>query len=94
MQLLSAGFDRWVNHPLITDSDVPFASVSGIHGPPIAEWVVLNWLVASRKYNTTYEMQKQHEWDSSRKLEFHRCYDHVRRRVGILGYGSIGRQGM
>lgn len=78
---------------MLTDSEIPVTTSSGIHGPPIAEWTVMNWLVASREYNITYENQKKHIWGSV-NLYSHGIQDHVGKKVGILGYGSIGRQSM
>ncbi|CAG7982609.1 unnamed protein product [Penicillium nalgiovense] len=50
----------------------------------------MNWLVSSRKYAKGYEAQKSHLWDrSAYKPGIH---DQVGKKVGILGYGSIGRQ--
>ena len=51
-------------------------------------------LVASRKYNTLYEWQCSHLWDESQggKAIFQSVSDNVNKRLGILGYGSIGRQ--
>uniref|UniRef100_A0A093XMS4 D-2-hydroxyacid dehydrogenase n=1 Tax=Talaromyces marneffei PM1 TaxID=1077442 RepID=A0A093XMS4_TALMA len=58
----SAGADGLINEPYITDTDLPLTTSSGIHGPPISEWVLLNWLVNSKHYNSLYEGQKRHEW--------------------------------
>ncbi|KAL4914605.1 hypothetical protein BDW62DRAFT_213368 [Aspergillus aurantiobrunneus] len=91
IHFFSAGLDNVINDPILTDSDVPVTTSSGIHGPPMAEWTLLNWLVASRKYNFTYENQKKHLW--ARNEEYAKgIQDHVGKKVGILGYGSIGRQ--
>jgi phosphoglycerate dehydrogenase-like enzyme len=80
-----------MQHPILRDTDIPITTSSGIHGPPIAEWTVMNWLVASRKYVKTYEGQKEHQWlDKSHFM--HGMHDQVGKKVGILGYGSIGRQ--
>jgi phosphoglycerate dehydrogenase-like enzyme len=50
----------------------------------------MNWLVSSRKYVNSYESQKSHLWDKAAyKAGIH---DQVGKKVGILGYGSIGRQ--
>jgi phosphoglycerate dehydrogenase-like enzyme len=66
---------------------------SGIHGPPIAEWTILNWLAASRKWSIVYENQKKHIWGKNE--EFAKgTQDNVGKKLGILGYGSIGRQSM
>lgn len=75
------------------NTDIPVTTSSGIHGPPIAEWTVMNWLVASRDYVRTYEAQKKHVWGTLDEY-MHRFHDQAGRRVGILGYGSIGRQSM
>jgi phosphoglycerate dehydrogenase-like enzyme len=80
-----------MQHPILRESNIPITTSSGIHGPPIAEWTVMNWLVSSRKYVQTYEAQKGHRWDD--KTQYMRgMHDQVGKKVGILGYGSIGRQ--
>lgn len=91
MHTFSAGADSFVKQPYITQSNLPLTTSSGIHGPPISEWVLLNWLVSSKHYNRLYEAQKSHEWISREFGQFG-VSDHVGERVGILGYGSIGRQ--
>lgn len=90
---MSAGLDHLLYHPVLQDSEIPITTSSGIHGPPIAEWTVMNWLVASRKYVQTYEAQKTHIWED--KIAYMQgMHDQVGKKVGILGYGSIGRQSM
>ena len=65
-----------------------------MHGPTIAEWVIMTSLVASRKYNILRERQIEHSWDESKggRTIFNSASDNVGKRLGILGYGSIGRQ--
>ncbi|EXJ88461.1 hypothetical protein A1O1_05391 [Capronia coronata CBS 617.96] len=91
IHLFSAGIDSLANHPILTDSAIPITTSSGIHGPPIAEWVILTTLVASKHYATQYEWQKQHRWATDRS-ELRGTTDWVGKTVGIAGYGSIGRQ--
>lgn len=93
IHFFSAGLDTVIGDPILTHSTIPVTTSSGIHGPPIAEWTVLNWLVASRKYNITYEDQKKHRWGPTEEYA-HGIQDHVGKKLGILGYGSIGRQSM
>ncbi|KAK2758760.1 hypothetical protein FQN54_003451 [Arachnomyces sp. PD_36] len=88
---IAAGFDHLHTHPVVTKSNVPITSSSGIHGPPIGEWVVMNWLVSSKLYNMTYEWQKEKLWGDKMGNHAKKARDHAGKRVGILGYGSIGR---
>jgi phosphoglycerate dehydrogenase-like enzyme len=82
-----------MQHPILRESDIPITNSSGIHGPPIAEWTVMNWLVASRNHAATYEAQKSHKW-LDKTASMRNIHDQVGKKVGILGYGSIGRQSM
>ena len=81
-----------MTHPIYTSSSVILTSSTGIHGPQIAEWAIMNMLVARHHYNQTYEWQKAHHWGSSATISKSGMSDHVGERIGILGYGSIGRQ--
>lgn len=50
-------------------------------------------LVQSHKYNQLYELQKQHNWvGNDTDGDYHKVRDLVGQRLGVLGYGSIGRQ--
>ncbi|KZF23060.1 D-isomer specific 2-hydroxyacid dehydrogenase [Xylona heveae TC161] len=90
IQLHTAGIDQVSKHPMVANSTVKIATVSGIHGPPIAEWVMMSYLTFCRKFYTSYQWQQKHEWhgfgDRMRGI-----YDNQGKRVGILGYGSVGR---
>lgn len=93
VQLASAGSNWMEKNPIYTDTDVTISTASGIHGPQIAEWVVMTALVHSHKYKQLYELQKQHEWGKkSFDSDYHSVRDKVGQRLGVLGYGSIGRQ--
>lgn len=89
VQLSSAGSDLWQSHPKYLDSNVKFATTSGSNPPQIAEWVIGQWLKFQHHLSNYDENQKKHYWEPSlaRQVE-----DSVGLRVGILGYGAIGRQ--
>jgi phosphoglycerate dehydrogenase-like enzyme len=80
-----------MKHPIYTDSKIPICTASGIHGPQISEWVIMTTLVQSHRYNALYELQKKHVWDRGEGSNGIR--DLAGQRLGVLGYGSIGRQG-
>ena len=90
----SAGTNHVSNHPIYTDTDIALTTSSGIHGPQIAEWVLMTMLASSHHYSLLHKWQRKHEWGQAsdnigllRKL-----HDKVGQRLGVLGYGSIGRQ--
>ncbi|KAF2634275.1 hypothetical protein P280DRAFT_524261 [Massarina eburnea CBS 473.64] len=89
IQFSSAGVNHVAKHPIYTDSKIPLLSANGVHGPQIAEWVIMMHLIHSHKYIDLYEQQKQKTWkqDTGRGVR-----DNPGKTVGILGYGSIGRQ--
>lgn len=85
--------DHIVNSPIYKSTSIPLATASGIHGPTIAEWVLLTALVHSRKYDILHAFQTEHNWSHySNDSPLNRIRDRVGRRLGVLGYGSIGRQ--
>jgi len=94
VHLISAGSNQIHTAPLYTDTDITITTSSGIHGPQIAEWVVMTGLVASHGYRQLYDLQKKRQWGGSNngKAQYQNVRDMVGRRIGILGYGSIGRQ--
>ena len=52
----------------------------------------MSTLVLSKNYKKLYELQKQHKWGRVNQ-DFPQPDDWVGKRIGIAGYGSIGRQG-
>ncbi|KAF2674239.1 D-3-phosphoglycerate dehydrogenase [Microthyrium microscopicum] len=89
VHLFSAGVDRILKHPLFLESNIPFSNCSGVHGPQISEWVIMTLLIHGHKYLPMYDAQKERKW--SRNFS-NGTRDLVGQRIGILGYGAIGRQ--
>jgi len=89
VHVASAGADNVLKSPLFQETDIPFTTSSGIHGPQITEWFIMTTLIHNHFYNTLYEQQRNREW----KPNYARMVvDLVGQRLGVLGYGSIGRQ--
>lgn len=89
IQFISAGTNHVAKHPIYTDSKIPLCSANGVHGPQIAEWVIMMDLVHNHRFPLLYNNQKQMHWNQRAGMEI---ADRVGKKVGILGYGSIGRQ--
>jgi phosphoglycerate dehydrogenase-like enzyme len=90
IQFISAGTNHVAQHPIYTDTKIPLCSANGVHGPQIAEWVLMMDLIHNHNYIDLYKKQQKKEWKHDAQLTVR---DNVGRTVGILGYGSIGRQG-
>ncbi|KAK3208580.1 hypothetical protein GRF29_77g1131578 [Pseudopithomyces chartarum] len=90
IQFISAGTNHVAKHPIYTDTKIPLCSANGVHGPQIAEWVVMTDLIHNHNYIDLYKKQQRREWKNAGDPISGK--DNVGRTVGILGYGSIGRQ--
>jgi phosphoglycerate dehydrogenase-like enzyme len=90
VQLHTAGVDHLLDHPLMR-SDILLTTASGIHATPIAEYVFASILAFSRRVPQMLYYQKRREWPQGRWNLFAR--PELRdRTLGIIGYGSIGRE--
>ncbi|KAK1770037.1 D-isomer specific 2-hydroxyacid dehydrogenase [Phialemonium atrogriseum] len=88
VQLMSAGANHVLKNPLFSDTDIAFCTANGVHGPQISEWVITTFLAFQHHIPHYLDLQRQGKWQRSHTI----VDDAVGQRVGILGYGSIGRQ--
>lgn len=88
IQLYSAGAEHIVKDPLFVDTDISFCTANGVHGPQITEWIIGTFLAFQHSFPAYLEHQREGKW---KRLDTP-VDDAVGQRVGILGYGSIGRQ--
>jgi len=91
IHFFSAGINQVQKSPFYTDTDIPITSSSGVHPPQIAEWVIMQILSSSHREKLLLQWQKEHKWGSHAEVGMIR--DCVGQKFGVLGYGSIGRQG-
>ena len=90
VQLHSAGADHLLDHPIM-DSDVLVTTSSGIHATPIAEYVFASILAYRWRVPLWTRCQREGRWPSERWNLFAR--PELRgSTLGIVGYGSIGRE--
>ena len=91
VQMHTAGVDNILDHPLYTNSEVMFTTTSGIHVVQMAEYVFGMILAFAHKIPQMLEDQKAAEWPE-KKFERYRPNELYGATLGIIGYGSIGRQ--
>ncbi|KAK1832629.1 oxidoreductase-like protein [Podospora conica] len=91
VQLMSAGANHILEDPFFKNTDTMFCTANGVHGPQIAEWIVMTYLAFEHSLPQHLEDQKKAVWNRTRLLTSF-PEDAVSKTVGILGYGSIGRQ--
>jgi len=90
IHLGSAGANHIAESPIWKQTDITITNSSGVHGPQIAEWVIMQILTNSHKEKLMVEWQKQHKW--GKHADVGSVRDSVGQRLGVLGYGAIGRQ--
>ncbi|KAI1863710.1 hypothetical protein JX265_003847 [Neoarthrinium moseri] len=89
VQLTSAGADKWMQHETYKDHRVIFCTTNGIHPPQIAEWVIGTWISHQHHFSRYESQMRRGYWEPPYSS---RVQDSTRARMGILGYGAIGRQ--
>ena len=90
VQLHSAGADHLLDHPIM-HGDVAITTVSGIHATPIAEYVFASMLAHRWQVPNWTLCQREAEWPEGRWNLYAR--PELRgSTLGIVGYGSIGRE--
>ncbi|TDD96771.1 D-2-hydroxyacid dehydrogenase [Jiangella asiatica] len=86
IQLGSAGYQQLAGRQLA--AGVRVTNASGVNDVPIAEWCVLMMLALARRLPDSLRDQAERRWDRDVSYQ-----SELRgRRVGIFGYGSIGRE--
>ncbi|KAF4978486.1 hypothetical protein FZEAL_5132 [Fusarium zealandicum] len=88
-QSASAGLDMWADYPKYLDPDVLVCNSGGCQPPQIAEWVIGTYLSHEHRFQVYAEQQKEELWRPRIELGMQVS---TGRRMGILGYGGIGRQ--
>lgn len=91
VQLHTAGVEMIFSHPLYTQTDILFTTVSGIHAINMAEYVMAQILAFAHRLSFMLEDQAQRTWPAKRWQRYvpDELYG---RTIGIVGYGSVGRQ--
>ena len=96
LQLHSAGINHILDHPIMNRDvaiarDVLVTTVSGIHATPIAEYVFASILAHRWQVPMWTECQREARWPSGR-WDLYARPELRDSTLGIVGYGSIGRE--
>ncbi len=90
VQVHWAGIDHLREYP-IWSTDIKITNASGIHAPNMAQYVMAQILAWANRIPRWLYYQERAEWPKGRWDKF--VPDELRNRtLGILGYGSLGRE--
>jgi phosphoglycerate dehydrogenase-like enzyme len=90
VQLTSAGAEHILKGLIADRTEVAVTTASGIHATPIAEYTIGSMLAFAHCLHVTMRSQLRHEWSRGSFME---TADSLRgRSLGVIGYGSIGRE--
>jgi phosphoglycerate dehydrogenase-like enzyme len=88
-----AGVNGLHDHPLYTDSTIPLVTSSGVHGATIAEYAITMLLALAHRVPRMVEWQAKGVWPPDKQRWPLFVPTEVRgTTLGIIGYGSIGRE--
>lgn len=89
-QLHYAGVNNLLNTPL-WNSDIILTNASGIHAPAMAQYAMAQMLAWAHRVPNWFKYQQKGTWPTERWEKFVPV-ELNGRSLGILGYGSIGRE--
>ena len=90
VQLYSAGANQLTDHPIML-TDIPITTASGTATVPMGEFAVMMMLTLARHVPRMVRMQDDGEWPEDR-LKALAGSELRGKTLGIVGYGSIGRE--
>jgi len=90
IQFHMAGLEHYAGHPLL-ERGVQFTSLSGAAAPQMAEYVVMMLLALGHRLPSLLRAQSAHEWPRD-KWERFLPRELRGATVGVVGYGSVGRE--
>jgi phosphoglycerate dehydrogenase-like enzyme len=91
IQFHYTGIDYAINNPIIKKPDLMITTLSGANAPQMAEYALTMMLALSTNLKVMIENQSKSVWPEKR-WEFFRQHELRGSTVGLVGYGSIGRE--
>jgi phosphoglycerate dehydrogenase-like enzyme len=91
IQTASAGFDWALAQPITQGEQIILTSASGIHATPIAEYCLGMMLALNLRVPALHDLKREMNWPKEKMATFGPAPLRGKT-VGIVGYGSIGRE--
>ncbi len=91
MQNYTAGVDRCVKSPLISERDFLLTNMQRIYGPAIAEHVIAMTYMLSRKLHVFHDRQRERKWDRM-AVKRTSMWELQGRTMLVVGLGGIGTE--
>jgi phosphoglycerate dehydrogenase-like enzyme len=91
IQLHNAGVDRAIRHPIIRAEDISVTTASGIHAVQMGEYCIGMMLALAYQIPLMLHYQGKAEWPEKSQTIF-APHEMRGQTLGIVGYGSIGRE--
>ncbi len=91
IQVNSAGVNHALDHSIVQAEDIIVTTTSGIHASNMAQYCLMTMLMFNYKMRLAFDLQSRAEWPA----EAHGVFSPIdmdSQTVGIVGYGSIGRE--
>jgi phosphoglycerate dehydrogenase-like enzyme len=91
IQTTAAGFDWVLKQPVAADRKITITSSSGIHATPIAEYCLGTMLALNLRLPAMSDLKREKQWPKDKTILLG-AMPLRGKTVGIVGYGSIGRE--
>jgi len=91
VQFHYAGIDFAVNNPLLHKDGITITTQSGSSASQVAEYIIMMLLALGHRLPAMMQHQQEHSWPPKR-WELFRPQELRESTIGLVGYGSIGRQ--
>jgi phosphoglycerate dehydrogenase-like enzyme len=92
IQAHSAGIDHLIQQPLIRSDDMVCTTLSGVHTTTMAEYTFMMMLAFGHRLPQILSHQAQADWPDEGRYATFLPLELRGSTVGIVGYGSIGRE--
>jgi len=91
IQLHSAGMNHAFHHRIVQAEDILVTSMSGVHATNMAHYTLMMMLMFNYKMRHVLDLQSRAEWPPN-PMQLLSPMEMERLTLGIVGYGSIGRE--